>query len=43
MIPKVAEAGYKQLICFSGTKRGKDNETGLEKLRGGAEANHPNR
>jgi hydroxypyruvate isomerase len=28
MIPKVAEAGYKQLICFSGTKRGKDNETG---------------
>jgi hydroxypyruvate isomerase len=28
MIPKVAEAGYKQLICFSGTKRGKDSETG---------------
>jgi hydroxypyruvate isomerase len=28
MIPKVAEAGYKQLICFSGTTRGKDNETG---------------
>jgi hydroxypyruvate isomerase len=28
MIPKVAEAGYKQLICFSGAKRGKDNETG---------------
>src|SRR5215217_1147425 len=28
MIPKVAEAGYKQLICFSGTKRNKDNETG---------------
>lgn len=30
MIPKVAEAGYKQLICFSGTKRGKDNETGWQ-------------
>jgi len=28
MIPKVAEAGYKQLICFSGVRRGKDNETG---------------
>ncbi|MEJ7560225.1 MAG: TIM barrel protein [Pedobacter sp.] len=28
MIPKVAEAGYKQLICFSGAKRGKDSETG---------------
>ena len=30
MIPKVAEAGYKQLICFSGTRRGKDNETGWQ-------------
>jgi len=28
MIPRVAEAGYTQLICFSGTKRNKDNETG---------------
>ncbi|RZL06599.1 MAG: hydroxypyruvate isomerase [Pedobacter sp.] len=28
MIPKVASAGYKNLICFSGNKRGKDNETG---------------
>ncbi|RZK82597.1 MAG: hydroxypyruvate isomerase [Pedobacter sp.] len=28
MIPKVAAAGYKQLICFSGSRRGKDNETG---------------
>ncbi|WP_256001848.1 hydroxypyruvate isomerase family protein [Pedobacter deserti] len=28
MIPKVAAAGYKQLICFSGRRRGKDNETG---------------
>jgi len=29
MIPKVAEAGYTQLICFSGNRRGKDDETGL--------------
>ena len=28
MIPKVAAAGYKQLICFSGSRRGKDDETG---------------
>jgi hydroxypyruvate isomerase len=28
MIPKVADAGYKQLICFSGSRRGKDDETG---------------
>ena len=28
MIPKVAEAGYKNLICFSGSRRGKDDETG---------------
>lgn len=27
MIPKVEAAGYKNLICFSGSKRGKDNET----------------
>ena len=26
MIPKVAEAGYKSLICFSGNKRGKTDE-----------------
>lgn len=30
MIPKVAEAGYKNLICFSGNSRGKDNETGWQ-------------
>lgn len=30
MIPKVAEAGYQQLICFSGNRRGKDDETGLK-------------
>jgi hydroxypyruvate isomerase len=28
MIPKVAEAGYTNLICFSGNRRGKDDETG---------------
>lgn len=28
MIPKVAAAGYKNLICFSGNRRGKDDETG---------------
>ena len=30
MIPKVAEAGYKNLICFSGSKRGIDDETGWQ-------------
>lgn len=28
MIPRVAAAGYKNLICFSGSRRGMDNETG---------------
>lgn len=28
MIPKVAAAGYKNLICFSGSKRGKTDEVG---------------
>ncbi|MEJ5994633.1 TIM barrel protein [Pedobacter sp. Du54] len=28
MIPLVANAGYKNLICFSGNRRGKDDETG---------------
>jgi hydroxypyruvate isomerase len=28
MIPKVADAGYRNLICFSGSRRGKDDETG---------------
>lgn len=28
MIPQVAKAGYKNLICFSGSRRGKDDETG---------------
>ena len=30
MIPMVAKAGYKNLICFSGNRRGKDDETGLK-------------
>ncbi|MEJ7693752.1 TIM barrel protein [Daejeonella sp.] len=29
MIPLVAKAGYKNLICFSGNRAGKDDETGL--------------
>ena len=29
MIPRVAKAGYGNLICFSGNRRGKDHETGL--------------
>lgn len=28
MIPKVAKAGYKNLICFSGSRRGKTDEEG---------------
>lgn len=28
MIPRVAEAGYKYLICFSGSRRGKTDEEG---------------
>lgn len=30
MIPLVAKAGYKNLICFSGNRRGMDPETGLK-------------
>ena len=29
VIPMVAKAGYKNLICFSGNRRGMDDETGL--------------
>lgn len=29
-IPKVAEAGYKQIICFSGNRNGLDDETGIK-------------
>jgi hydroxypyruvate isomerase len=46
MIPLVAKAGYKNLICFSGAKRGKDDETGwknctdgLKQIMGIAEKN----
>ena len=28
MIPLVAKNGYTNLICFSGSRRGKDDETG---------------
>ncbi|MBM3414856.1 MAG: TIM barrel protein [Bacteroidetes bacterium] len=28
-IPQVAKAGYKNLICFSGNRRGMDDETGM--------------
>lgn len=30
MIPKVAEAGYTNLICFSGNRRGMDDSVGLK-------------
>lgn len=30
MIPLVAKAGYKNLICFSGNRRGMDDETGIK-------------
>ncbi len=30
LIPIVAKAGYKNLICFSGNRNGKDEETGLK-------------
>lgn len=30
MIPKVAEAGYTNLICFSGSRRGMDDKTGMD-------------
>lgn len=30
MIPLVAKAGYKNLICFSGNRNGMDDETGLK-------------
>jgi hydroxypyruvate isomerase len=30
MIPKIAEAGFKQIICFSGNRNGLDDMTGIE-------------
>lgn len=35
MIPMVAAAGYKNLICFSGNRRGMDDETGLKNCADG--------
>ncbi len=35
MIPLVAKAGYKNLICFSGSRRGKDDETGWKNCSDG--------
>ncbi len=34
-IPLVAEAGYKNLICFSGNRNGMDDETGLKNMTEG--------
>ncbi|MFC5683495.1 hydroxypyruvate isomerase family protein [Flavobacterium sp. MAHUQ-51] len=38
MIPLVAEAGYKNLICFSGNRRGKTDEEGWENCVKGLKA-----
>ena len=35
MIPLVAKNGYKNLICFSGSRRGKDSETGWKNCEEG--------
>lgn len=35
MIPLVAKNGYTNLICFSGSRRGKDDETGLKNCEEG--------
>ncbi len=35
MIPKVAQAGYTNLICFSGSRRGMDDEEGLQHAASG--------
>ncbi len=35
MIPKVAEAGYTNLICFSGNRKGMDDRTGLQNCADG--------
>lgn len=37
VIPLVAKAGYKNLICFSGNRRGMDDETGLKNCQAGLE------
>jgi hydroxypyruvate isomerase len=35
-IPLVAEAGYKNLICFSGNRKGMDDETGMKNMEEGS-------
>ncbi len=35
VIPQVAEAGYKQIICFSGNRRGLDDEQGIKNCAAG--------
>lgn len=37
LIPKVAEAGFKNIICFSGNRNGLDDETGIEHCAVGLE------
>ncbi|MCB0535000.1 MAG: TIM barrel protein [Lewinellaceae bacterium] len=37
MIPKVAEAGYRNLICFSGNRNGMDDAVGMENCVSGLE------
>ena len=34
-IPLVSEAGYKNLICFSGNRKGMDDETGMKNMEEG--------
>jgi len=34
-IPLVADAGYKNLICFSGNRKGMDDETGMKNMEEG--------
>jgi hydroxypyruvate isomerase len=34
-IPVIADAGYKNLICFSGSRKGMDDETGLKNMTEG--------
>jgi hydroxypyruvate isomerase len=35
VIPKVAEAGYSQIICFSGNRRGLDDKKGIQNCAAG--------
>lgn len=41
MIPLVAAAGYTNLICFSGNRRGMDNETGWRNCTEGLKKSWP--